>query len=232
MSKDVSRETAPWADRPEPEILIDGAARIGVSLTGEQARALMTLMAEIRRWNRKINLIGPAPPAEQIVIHLIDSLSPLPILPCASMDVMDLGSGAGLPGMVLALVRPEWRMTLVEMRGKKADFLRHVRRTIGPEGLRVMETRLENESPGPEDKGFDLVTARAFGGLTGIMALAAPRLRQGGRILAYKGPLGPGELEASHPVLTELGLEVERIETVRLPFVGHERRLVFIRRSA
>lgn len=234
----VSRETSSWSGWPEEKILSFGAAELGLDLGPKRAARLLDFLAELRRWNKKINLIGPAAPSDEIVLHLLDSLSPLsflrPGLPGRDsrtdpLKVLDLGSGGGLPGLVLKIARPAWEMTLAEAKAKKAAFLRHAIRALALEKAWVLEARLDEEAQGPP-ASFDLVTARGLGPLTRIIPLARPFLRPGGRLLAYKGPNAGPDLSAAAKDLAEAGLSLEREDRLRLPFLNRDRVLLLFQR--
>lgn len=225
----VSRETSGWKSRPEPEILVEGAARLGLSLSPLQVDLLLSYLNELRRWNAKINLIGSAQPPEQVALHLLDSLAPLPLLPDDPARVLDLGSGGGLPGLVLKIVRPDWEMTLVESRERKAAFLRHMGRFLQLQGLTVLEIRADPSRSTPAPGAFQLVTARALGALEHILPLAAPYLAPGGLFVAYKGPGADKELEAGAGARAALGLDLISDHRFRLPFLDHERVILVFR---
>jgi len=222
----VSRETSDWRSWPEKRVLIVGARRLNLDLTPEQTDRLLDFMAELRRWNRKINLIGPARPPEDLVLHLLDSLAPLPYLPAGPLRLLDLGSGAGLPGLVLKILRPDWTVTLAEARAKRAAFLRQAGRLLRLDGLEVIQARLGPDHPEPPRRDFDLVTARAFGPLTELLPLAAPFLKTGGRLLAYKGPKADREPAAA---LNAEGFQLESRQDFRLPFLDRPRVVLLFR---
>jgi len=228
----VSRETSDWRSWPEKRVLTVGARRLNVDLTPEQTARLLDFMAELRRWNRKINLIGPARPPEDLVLHLLDSLAPRPFLPAEPLRVLDLGSGAGLPGLVLKILRPDWTVTLAEAQAKKAAFLRQAARLLNLTGLDVLQARLGPDHPDAPRLAFDLITARAFGPLAELLPLAAPFLQPGGRLLAYKGPRADRELAAAAPVLKAERFRLERREDFRLPFLERRRVLLVFKIKA
>ena len=127
----VSRGTSGWRSWLDRDILCFSAKKVGVKLTSEQTDFLLEYLELLRKWNRKINLIGPGPPEEQVILHLVDSLSALPHLGAEPNRLLDLGSGAGLPGLVLAVLRPGLQVSLAESRSKKAAFLKEAVRRLG-----------------------------------------------------------------------------------------------------
>jgi 16S rRNA (guanine527-N7)-methyltransferase len=144
-------------------LLLTGLERLGISLDSSAVERLLLYCGELQKWNRNINLIARETTAAEIVEkHFLDSLALLPLLdrhggPGASL--LDVGSGAGFPGLVLAAARPELRVTLLEPRQKRTAFLRHIARTLGLRNVAVREERLEPGQVLPEQ--FSFITSRA-----------------------------------------------------------------------
>jgi 16S rRNA (guanine527-N7)-methyltransferase len=142
---------------------LTGIQRLGLTISDDSIGKLLLYCGELQKWNRKINLIARETTAAEIVEkHFLDSLALLPLLdlhggPEASL--LDVGSGAGFPGLVLAAVRPQLRVTLLEPRQKRTAFLRHITRTLGLSNVQVREERLEPGQVLPEQ--FSLITSRA-----------------------------------------------------------------------
>jgi 16S rRNA (guanine527-N7)-methyltransferase len=141
-----------------------GLERLGLSIPHAAVDSLLLYCQELQKWNRKINLIARETTAAEVVEkHFLDSLALLPLLnkygggPGAHL--LDVGSGAGFPGLVLAAAMPELRVTLLEPRQKRTAFLRHIARTLGMTNVTVREERLEPGRPLPEP--FDCITSRA-----------------------------------------------------------------------
>ncbi|MEW5724655.1 MAG: 16S rRNA (guanine(527)-N(7))-methyltransferase RsmG, partial [Thermodesulfobacteriota bacterium] len=225
----VPRETGRWRDLPPAEILTRGAAELGVPLSPEQTANLLRFLEELRRWNRRINLMGPAGPADQIILHLLDSLSPLPFFPEEKRHLLDLGSGGGLPGLVLKLVREKWSVTLAESKDRKAAFLRHAVRTLPIKGVEVLTARISPDLPTLSGRAFDLITARAFGPLEDLLPLATPWLAPQGHLLAYKTPGAAAELAAVQAGLDSLNLSLETTHDLQLPFLKHHRTILIFK---
>jgi 16S rRNA (guanine527-N7)-methyltransferase len=224
----VSRETFNWRRWSEEEILVRGADALGCDINPGQIKLLLSFIHEIRHWNKRINLVGPSSPPDDVVLHLVDSLAPVQDLPVEPMDVLDLGSGAGLPGLVLKILRTEWNMTLAESREKKCVFLKHMARSLGLEGLRVHEKRVE---PGSFHQPFDLITVRAFGSLRDIIPVASPALKCGATLLAFKGPRYRSELSDATPFISKYRLRLIHCREYTLPLVEHHRALLYFERS-
>jgi 16S rRNA (guanine527-N7)-methyltransferase len=230
-SMNVSRETLGPMKPFERDELIDAASRLKIEVTNDQAACLIDYLNELRRWNQRINLIGPSKPEDQIVLHLVDSLAPLNLLPKAPLEILDLGSGAGLPGVVLAIMRPRWRITMAETRAKKVDFIRHAVRSLGIDNARVAQVRLGKDKPDFGPKTFDLATFRALGHLKDLIPLVVPYVKDSGQILAYKGPDGMDEWNESEHIVNKAGLRLSRVEEIILPKLGHRRLLLFFNRK-
>lgn len=193
--------------------LTAGLARLGLALVPAQADALLALGEELADWNTRMNLTAITEPAEVVDKHLLDSLSVLPLL--RGHTVADIGSGAGFPGLPLAVADPERRYTLVESTGKKVKFLRHAVARLALPNVEVVQGRAESYRPG---QPFDCVVARALGPLAEFVRVAGHLAGRGGRLLAMKGKAPEAELKALpagwkalalHPVAIP-GLDAER----------------------
>lgn len=186
----------------------------------DAADLLIEYLQLLVQWNRAYNLTAVRDPIAMISRHLLDSLSIHPYV--LSGTVVDLGSGAGLPGVPLAIVKPQCQVTLVESNGKKARFLREVVRQLKLSHVVVAQTRAEEFKP---VRTFDYVTARALDTLSGILRVGEHLLGQEGQLLAMKGGVPHDEiakLPGSWSVVTVCPLLV--------PNVAEARHLVILRR--
>lgn len=208
---------------------MDAARGLGINLSPDETAKLLEFLAELERWNRKTNLVAPAPSADLVVLHLADSLAPLADLPSAPpLTVLDLGSGAGLPGLVFKILRPAWQITLAESSPKKTAFLKSAALRLGLEGLGFRAGRL-TENAAPPAERFGLVAARALAALPRFLRLARPWLAPGGILLAYKGPRTDQELEAAAGLLDDLGLVLHTRRDYQLPFLNRRRVLLYFK---
>lgn len=177
----------------------------------------------LARWNRSYNLTAIRDPAAMVTLHLLDSLSMHPYLDGVER-LADLGTGAGLPGIPLAIARPALEVTLVESNGKKARFLREAVRSLGLRNARVLESRAEAvDMPG----AFDAITARAMATLGDILAVGGHLPGPGGRLLAMKGQRPDDEIAA-----LPAGWRVEAVHPLAVPGLDAERHLVLVGRAA
>ena len=163
-----------------------------LSLDGALAAPLLAYLALLARWNQTYNLTAIRDPREMVAKHLLDSLAMHPFV--ADVDTLaDLGTGAGLPGIPLAIARPALQVTLVESNGKKARFMREAVRQLGLADVRVAESRIEAvDEPG----AYDAITARALATLPLILELGGHLLKPEGVLLAMKGTHPADELAA------------------------------------
>jgi 16S rRNA (guanine527-N7)-methyltransferase len=216
--------------------LSGGAKELGFPLSPDEIRLFELYLAELLKWNEKVNLTAITEPEEIVVKHFLDSLAlrlilppeagggPLPegAAPSRNFSACDIGSGAGFPGLVLKSVLPGMALTLVEPIHKKAVFLRHVIRTLDLSPVTALEARAE-ALPEKISAPFDIVFSRAFKAPAELLPLAFPILKDGG--LAALS-LGPGMEYEPQP-----GWTVEREEDITLPFSDISRKLVLLRKG-
>ena len=196
-----------------------GLAALGLDAT--LAAPLLAYLALLDRWNRTYNLTAIRDPRAMVGKHLLDSLAMHPYVHTGALA--DLGTGAGLPGIPLAIAKPGLQVTLVESNGKKARFLREAVRTLGLGNARVAESRAEAlDEPG----AYDAITARALATLPLIIELGGHLLAANGRLLAMKGALPDEEITA-----LPAGWRVEAVHPVTVPGLAAERHLIVIARD-
>lgn len=184
-----------------------------------QAEAYLQLL---QSWNRTHNLTAIRDPKRMMVLHLLDSLSVLPWL--VQTRIADLGSGGGLPGIPLALARPDASVTLIESNGKKCSFLRHCKRELGLENLEVWQQRGEAGLPDEGGDRFAVIVSRAFATLKGFATTAAPLLADDGTLLAMKGKRPDQEM-----VEIEQGFTIQ-VQPLEVPGLDAERHLIMMKR--
>jgi 16S rRNA (guanine527-N7)-methyltransferase len=203
------------------ERLMAGAATLGVPLTEPQAGQLLTLLDELLRWNRSYNLTAITEPEAMLTHHLLDSLAVHPYL-AAHRTVADVGTGAGFPGLPLALVNPSRRFTLIDASGKKVRFVSHAAHHLGLKNVEAVHARVEQMKPAAP---LDAVVARAFAALPQLLDQVQGLCGPDSRVLALKGRRPDAELaevparwqvEACH-ALTVPGLEAERTLVIVRP---------------
>lgn len=207
---------------PLGQTLAQGIAALGLPLDVARQERLLAYLALLVKWNKAYNLTAIRDPQEMVTKHLLDSLAVLPHLHGA--QVLDVGSGAGLPGIPLAIYDPARQFTLLDSNGKKTRFLLQAKGELGLSNLSVVHSRLEQYRPG---QLFDTVTARAFASLADMTAGTAHLLAPGGALLAMKGEYPQDELDALPP-----GFVVREIIALTVPGLEAQRHLVRIAPAA
>jgi 16S rRNA (guanine527-N7)-methyltransferase len=201
--------------------LIADAARLGVTLAAPDAGRLVSLLDELERWNRTYNLTAIVNRDEMVTHHLLDSLAVHPDL--AGSAIADVGTGAGFPGLPLAIVNPERRFTLIDSNGKKVRFVSHAARTLGLGNVDAIHARVESLKP---KHPFDTVLTRAFAPLPEMLDLVAPLTGQETVVLAMKGKWPQDELDAMPP-----GWQVAQSRDLMIPGLHEARCLIKVRRG-
>jgi 16S rRNA (guanine527-N7)-methyltransferase len=172
------------------ERLVHDAALLGVTLAAADAARLLTLLDELERWNRSYNLTAIRSREEMITHHLLDSLSISADL--AGVRIADVGTGAGFPGLPLAIANPSRQFTLIDSSGKKVRFVAHAAHTLALGNVTALKARAEALRP---QLPFDTVTARALAPLPELLAYLAPLCGPATRVLAMKGRWPREELD-------------------------------------
>ncbi len=208
-------------------ILDDGMRATGLTLPDTLGDSLIQYLQELLQWNKAYNLTAIREPQEMVTKHLLDSLVVLPHLHGSS--VIDVGSGAGLPGVVLALADRTKSFVLLDSNGKKAAFMRHAVRTLGLKQVEVVHARVEDYATTMGRGRFDSVVSRAFTSLAEMLELAGPLCALHGKVLAMKGLFPQDELEDLRHVAS--GFEVEAVLPLHVPGLAAERHLVLFSRA-
>ena len=201
--------------------LTDGARAMGVALDPQQVAALLAHLDLVDEWSERMNLTAIRERPQQVTKHVLDSLSVAPWL--RGQRVADVGSGAGFPGIPLAIVRPGLQFALVESTGKKCRFLEHVRDALSLGNVEVVQSRAEAYKPTVR---FDTVLARAVGPIAELVRNAGALVAGGGRMLAMKGRYPEDELTRKLN-----GWKVVAVHPLQVPGLGEERHLVELAHS-
>ena len=214
--------------KPE-ELLCEGALRLGVELTPPMAGLFMRYLSELKVWNRKINLTSLRDDRDIVIGHFLDSISAARFMP-ESGRLLDIGSGAGFPGIPIKIVSPLLDVTLMDSAHKKVTFMREVVRALGLEGVAAVWGRAEDEGNGIERRGFDRVITRAVGPIPGILRLSEPYLAEGGRIVLMRGQRGGDEWGLADKGVKGKFRLAERSDFT-LPFGGQSRVILAVERA-
>jgi 16S rRNA (guanine527-N7)-methyltransferase len=210
-------------DRPAlSAVLAEGIDAMQLDVSPAQQEKLMDYLALMFKWNAVYNLTSLRDPMQMVTHHLLDSLAAVPAFACAR-NVLDVGSGGGLPGIVLAIVRPDMKVSMIDTVHKKTAFLTQVKAELELTNVTVYTARVEQLQV--SDK-FDVITSRAFADLSDFVNWSCHLLADGGRYIALKGVAPRDEQERLPADWTVTGLE-----PLQVPRLGAERHLVFIERS-
>jgi 16S rRNA (guanine527-N7)-methyltransferase len=212
-----------------PEAFVESLHRLGLagSHLSTVIEQFLRYRQELLDWNTRINLTAITDPEEVLFKHFLDSLSLLLAYDKPQCRLLDIGSGAGFPGLPLKIVRPQWQVTLLEATGKKVTFLRHMIEVLQLEGVEAVHGRAEELAHnGSFRASFDVVTARAVASLPMLLEYAAPFCRVGGQIiLPKKGELAEEVVQGKHAA-HQLGLMFKADVAVTLPDLADGRRLL------
>jgi len=209
-------------------LLKQGAEALGVALSPRQLEQFMDFLIILRKWNRHVNLTGFRSCREIIIKHFLDSLTPLPYLP-AKARILDLGSGAGFPGLPIKIARPDQPITLIDASAKKISFLKEAARHLNLPPISIFQTYLgKRTSFRFEANQFEIVITRAVGKTIDLLTGVYPYLPYGGKLLFMKGRQGPEEVSALKVQIQERGFRLETPIVLTLPLLEQERTLIFI----
>jgi 16S rRNA (guanine527-N7)-methyltransferase len=227
-------ETSPGAGAPLDRSLLErGAAELGVALSRAALQAFERYAAELVAANRQMNLTRLTRPDEIAVQLVLDSLAGFAALPerdrPGPLACVDVGTGAGLPGLALAILRPDWPVTLVDSVGKKVAFVEHVIGLLGLPRARAVKGRAEDLGHLAEHRErYDVALARALAPMPALAEYCLPLVRTGGRLVAYKGAEVEAELADAGPAFNTLGGRLAEVRAYTLPGLDASRRLVLV----
>ncbi len=212
--------------------LESGAEKLGVNLSAQQQAQFETYYRELIDWNRRINLTAITGYGEVQLKHFLDALTvarALPQPPGENLRLVDIGTGAGIPGIPLKILHPEIRLVLLEATAKKAQFLHHIVTLLGLGGVEIAVGRAEELAHRPAYRErFDLALSRAVAELPALVELTLPFCAVGGRFIAQKKGDIAGEVDRAGRAIHRLGGKLVGLETIDLPGVAEERHLVII----
>ncbi len=204
-------------------LLAEGVRELGLDLSDTQLGKLLDYVALLSKWNAVYNLTAIRDPRQMLIQHILDSLSIVPHLaPLGPSSVLDVGSGGGLPGIVLAIVLPDWTVTVNDIVHKKTAFQSQAKAELGLANLSVVTGRVETLQPGAEVPAkFDVIVSRAFAELADFVTLARHLVAEQGAIWAMKGVRPDGEIER-----LPAGAHVEQVIRLNVPSLDAERHLI------
>ncbi len=221
-------------------LLQRGCTQLGIDLTPQQVAQFALFYQEIVKWNEKFNLTAITDLQEVQTKHFLDSLVSLPLLAeelgatlplTRALHCIDVGTGAGFPGIPLKIVAPRLMWTLMDGTGKKILFLRQMIEKLGLPGVSVVQGRAEELGRQNDHRGqFDLVTARAVAPMNTLAEYLLPLARTGGFVVVYKGASAPQEFMAARKAIELLGGEIARMVPAKVPFLDEQRFIFLIKK--
>lgn len=207
--------------------LAEGLDRLELELSAESCECLELYFTELKKWAKKINLIAKMTSDEQIIEnHFLDSLMILPFLEGVEPHLLDIGTGAGFPGLVCKIAKPELRVTLVEPRLKRVSFLKHIVRTLGLQGVNTLACRVEDEELLSDTGDFTHITCRAVADIGSFLDMVKRFRESGAKLICMKGPRWKEEVDRASEILLQ-SYELVLVEKQVLPFSGAERNFLF-----
>jgi 16S rRNA (guanine527-N7)-methyltransferase len=206
---------------------VEGLQQLKIAPEETLVASFLRYREELLEWNARFNLTAIKDPTEILLKHFLDSLSLLTVYDQPHARLLDIGSGAGFPGLPLKIIRPGWQVTLLEATGKKTQFLRHIVETLQLSQIEVVHTRAEELAHQQAYRGaFDVVTARAVSALPTLLEYTAPYCTIGGNIiLPKKGDLAE-EIVQGQRAASLLGVALKADVPITLPGLNDGRRLL------
>lgn len=214
--------------------LTEGAGALGLAVSEAQVSDFARIAAWLTEWNQRMNLTAVRQPEDIAVKHILDSMTCLACVPFPEgARTLDVGTGAGFPGIALKVMRPDLRVDFLDSTRKKVDFVEFVSGAMGWHDTRVLYGRAEELGHDPDHReAYDVVTARAVAALRILVEFTLPFVRVGGVFLAMKGPGVVEELAQARAAIARLGGRAEEPLHLCLPFDGGERAILPIRKAA
>lgn len=212
----------------------DAQALFNIHLTARQIMALTTYEKELLEWNQKFNLTAIRDSESIRTKHFLDSFScTLAWKASPPNQLIDIGTGAGFPGIPLKILYPTLNLTLVESVGKKAMFCQHIVRVLGLDHVDVIQARAEDLGQNPQHREkYEWAVARAVANLNVLSEYLIPLVKLGGAVLAQKGESGPAEAQSAEKAMELLGGKLKQLIPVHLPGVADDRYLVVMEKVA
>ncbi len=206
------------------DLLRQTSREVGVSLTDSQLELFWLYLQELLEWNKTFNLTGIRDPVDIVIKNFVDSLTPLPHLEHSSR-LLDIGSGAGFPGIPLKIAAPQLQIHIVDARRKKTSFLKYLIRTLELQGVTALHGRAEElEQP---EQPFQIIISRAFRRLEPLIGLVSPLMEPGNMLVAMLGPTSEAEQKGFNRLAVAENLILTKVVSLELPRARGGRTLIF-----
>lgn len=212
------------------DLIKNGAEKLNIPLSDTQVNQLIKYSELLVEWNEKMNLTAITDDEGIATKHFLDSLTALNT-GFVTGKVIDVGTGAGFPGLVLKIAKPEIELTLLDSLNKRVTFLKAVGAELGLDGVEYVHARAEDGGRNSAYRGkFDTVVSRAVANMTLLSEWCLPFLRVGGRFLALKGPLADEELKNARRAVSILGGEIESVMEAEIPFTDLAHKIIIVKK--
>ncbi len=212
------------------QLLVSGAAEFNVCLTDDMIDKFFSYMTLLKEWNSKMNLTAIEKDRDVVIKHFIDSLSIMPFLENRELTLVDMGTGAGFPGVPLKIVHSALNITLTDSLKKRLTFLDEVIKSLKLKKIHTVHSRAEDLGHDKSHREkYDVTVARAVASLPILLEYCLPLLRPGGIFIAMKGS-DIKEVQSSDKALSTLGGEIVKIKKIILPFTDNERNIILIKK--
>lgn len=212
------------------DLILNGSEKMNIALSVEQADELIAYADLLVEWNEKINLTAITDNEGIATKHFLDSLSAI-TTGYVNGRVIDVGTGAGFPGLVLKIAKPEIKLTLLDSLNKRVSFLRTVSDNLNLTGIEFVHARAEDAGKNAEYRGkFDTVVSRAVANMAVLSEWCLPFLKIGGYFLALKGPLADEELKDAKRAISILGGKIEDVKEIEIPFTELNHKIIIVKK--
>ena len=212
-------------------IIKDGAEQLGLEISEIQVNQLIKYAQLLKEWNEKMNLTAIKDDEGIAVKHFLDSMTAI----CTGKigeSVIDVGTGAGFPGLVLKIMKPEIKLTLLDSLNKRITFLKAAAEELGLEGIEFIHSRAEDGGRNSKLRAsFDTVVSRAVANMTTLSEWCLPFVKKGGYFLALKGPLADEELPAAKRAISILGGKPESVYEADIPFSDLHHKIIIVKKE-
>lgn len=212
-------------------ILLEAAGALGITLDKRELSLFSLYEQELITWNRIVSLVAVKSPLDIPIKHFIDSLTALPLLPREGRRLLDIGTGAGFPGLPLKIIRPDIDLHLLEASRKKVSFLKELIRKLGLQGVTIIHERVEQVMKNSHlHESFDCMISRAAFKMPELLNMGLHFLRPGGLLLAMRGPREEGANQNIGQTIDNKGLYLDKIVDFRLPITRVSRKIILYKK--
>jgi len=225
------KPTGDSQDSDLTDILLEAAGELGITLAERELALFRLYREELITWNRIVSLVAVKSPLDIPIKHFIDSLTALPLLPREGRRLLDIGTGAGFPGLPLKIIRPDLDLHLLEASRKKVSFLKELTRKLGLPGVTIIHERVEEVMKNSRlHESFDCLISRAAFKMPELLNMGLHFLRPGGLLAAMRGPREEGTIHKTGHAIDIKGYCLEKLADFHLPITGVSRKIILYKK--